>query len=52
MYDLNDNVRLYGSYAEGYKAGGFDGSENAPKVASTTPGIPSSTPGAEFQFEP
>ena len=52
MYDLNDNVKLYGSYAEGYKAGGFDGSENAPKVASTTPGVPSSTPGAEFQFEP
>jgi len=38
MYDYSDTTRLYLSYAEGYKMGGFDGSENAPQINSTTPG--------------
>lgn len=37
LYDYSDNTRLYLSYAEGYKMGGFDGSENAPQINSTTP---------------
>jgi len=38
LYDFSDTTRLYLSYAEGYKMGGFDGSENAPQINSTTPG--------------
>ena len=38
LYDYSDTTRLYLSYAEGYKMGGFDGSENAPQINSTTPG--------------
>jgi outer membrane receptor protein involved in Fe transport len=38
LYDYSDTTRLYLSYAEGYKMGGFDGSENAPQIDSTTPG--------------
>ena len=45
LYDYSDNTRLYLSFAEGYKMGGFDGSENAPQINS-------STPGPAFQFEP
>ena len=37
LYDFSDTTRLYLSYAEGYKMGGFDGSENAPQINSTTP---------------
>jgi outer membrane receptor protein involved in Fe transport len=44
LYDYSDNTRLYMSIAEGYKMGGFDGSENAPQINSTTPG-------PAFQFE-
>ena len=32
LYDYSDTTRLYLSYAEGYKMGGFDGSENAPQI--------------------
>ena len=45
LYEYSDNTRLYLSLAEGYKMGGFDGSENAPQINSTTPG-------PAFQFEP
>ena len=45
LYDYSDTTRLYMSYAEGYKMGGFDGSENAPQINATTPA-------AAFQFEP
>ena len=38
LYDYSDTTRLYLSYAEGYKMGGFDGSENAPQINYTTPG--------------
>ena len=36
-YDMSDTSRLYASYAEGYKAGGYDGSENAGRTNATTP---------------
>ena len=36
-YDMSDTTRLYASYAEGYKAGGYDGSENAGRTNATTP---------------
>jgi len=45
LYDLSDTTRLYMSYADGYKAGGFDGSENASQINATTPA-------PAFQFEP
>ena len=36
-YEMSDTSRLYASYAEGYKAGGYDGSENAGRTNATTP---------------
>lgn len=45
IYEATDSTRLYLSYAEGYKAGGFDGSENAPQINATTPA-------PTFQFRP
>jgi outer membrane receptor protein involved in Fe transport len=45
LYEASDTTRLYFSAADGYKAGGFDGSENAAKINP-------STPAAAFQFEP
>ena len=36
-YEMSDTTRLYASYAEGYKAGGYDGSENAGRTNATTP---------------
>ena len=33
-----DSTQIYFSYAQGYKAGGFDGSENADQEDSSTPG--------------
>ncbi|MFL2725090.1 MAG: TonB-dependent receptor [Gammaproteobacteria bacterium] len=36
-YELSDSTRLYASYAEGYKAGGYDGSENAGRTDAVTP---------------
>ena len=40
-----ETTRLYFSAADGYKAGGFDGSENAAKINATTPAD-------AFEFEP
>ena len=34
---MSDTSRVYASYAEGYKAGGYDGSENAGRTNATTP---------------
>ena len=45
LYDASETTRLYFSAADGYKAGGFDGSENAAKINATTPAD-------AFQFEP
>jgi outer membrane receptor protein involved in Fe transport len=45
IYEATDSTRLYLSYAEGYKAGGFDGSENAPQTNATTPA-------PTFEFRP
>ena len=36
-YDMSDTTRLYASYADGYKAGGYDGSENAGRTDAMTP---------------
>ena len=51
LYEYSDTTRLYMSYAEGYKMGGFDGSENAPQINSV-PFTYATTPGPAFQFEP
>tara|TARA_S200000501_G_C20850956_1_gene755629 strand:+ start:434 stop:2860 length:2427 start_codon:yes stop_codon:yes gene_type:complete len=45
IYEMSDTTRFYASYAEGYKTGGFDGSENAAQLNATTPA-------PAFQFEP
>jgi len=34
-YDMNDNVRLYGRLANGFKSGGFNGRANSPADNST-----------------
>ncbi|MGD8359422.1 MAG: TonB-dependent receptor [Lysobacterales bacterium] len=34
-YDLNDDVRLYGRVAKGFKSGGFNGRANSPADVST-----------------
>ena len=44
-YEMSDTSRLYASYAEGYKAGGYDGSENAGRANATTPS-------SAFAFKP
>ena len=44
-YELSDYTRLYASYADGYKAGGYDGSENPGRAGPTTPSD-------AFEFEP
>jgi len=44
-YEMSDTTRLYASYAEGYKAGGYDGSENAGRANATTPS-------SAFAFKP
>ena len=61
LYEYSDTTRLYVSLAEGYKMGGFDGSENAPQVngvcnpnvpaLSRTPCTYATVPGDAFQFE-
>ncbi len=45
-YEYSDTTRLYLSWAEGYKAAGFDGTDNVPAVNYTTPGD-----GARFEAE-
>ena len=44
-YELSDTTRLYASYADGYKAGGYDGSENPGRAGPTTPSD-------AFEFQP
>ena len=44
-YEMSDTTRLYGSYADGYKAGGYDGSENPGRANATTPS-------SAFEFMP
>jgi len=61
LYEYSDSTRLYMSLAEGYKMGGFDGSENAPQVNSVcNPNVPAlagfpctyaTTPGDAFTFD-
>ena len=61
LYEYSDSTRLYLSLAEGYKMGGFDGSENAPQVngacnpnvppLSVTPCTYATTPGDAFTFD-
>ena len=61
LYDYSDSTLLYLSLAEGYKMGGFDGSENAPQVNSVcNPNVPAlaafsctyaTAPGDAFTFD-
>ena len=44
-YELSDYKRLYVSFADGYKAGGYEGSENPGRAGPTTPAD-------AFEFEP
>mgnify|MGYP002876610263 CR=1 FL=1 len=45
-WSASDSVNMYFSYVEGYKAGGFDGSDNAAQITNTQPG-----PAFEFEDE-
>ncbi|MFM7275780.1 MAG: TonB-dependent receptor [Gammaproteobacteria bacterium] len=53
QWDVNDDVMLYASYVEGFKAGGFDNRSNAdPDPAVIVPGTPANAVGAwEFDKE-
>lgn len=53
QWDVSDDVMLYASYVEGFKAGGFDNRSNAdPDPAVIVPGTPANAVGAwEFDKE-